>query len=593
MSGINGLTDEQEAFTTHTGGAFVHACPGAGKTRTIIARLTNLLPTLPPRRGVAILSFTNSAIDEFRERCHVAGLVSLLRHPSFMGTLDAFVRYFVLLPSCSATNTIRPIIVDSWDTLGVEIRLAGQFAFRGDPVSLDLFDPETNIIDPGKIRHAGLQLHVRQHQARYQQAAAHRRRSLLQAGYMSAGDVRTQTLQLINDPLKESALGRALAARFCEVMVDEGQDCNPHDLQILLWLRKYGVHVTFVCDPDQAIYEFRNGNLAGINTFKETYPVESRQALTGNFRSSSAICHLAATLKSTGQVDQSLGDVANVAHSILLLTYGGRTPSAAIGPAFLNRIAELNLDPTDAIILAHSGKVAQRAAGVVINNSAGSSRIESLARKIAEFWSPSATVRSREVVVQAIETLLLDLMGLRQQNEHMLRTIERIGIDRRTHRRNALSFLMSLPPTCGTTDDARLAWIAHVHEEAEKLNLPLAVGMTVRSFFRRPTNLRWSNHLQMPAGLGLKCAKIHEAKGREYSSVCVVIPPNRAPENRTEILFDSWESRTDTEAKRVLYVGLTRAQHLGGLAVPVTFAERCVTVLTAGQVPFTRIDLKA
>ncbi|WP_367190359.1 UvrD-helicase domain-containing protein [Burkholderia sp. Ed8] len=591
MTRIQGLTAEQEAFATHVGGIFVHACPGAGKTRTILARLANIAATLPPRRGVAVLSFTNSAVDEFRDRCQAAGLSSLLKHPSFMGTLDAFVRKFVVLPGCAATTTTRPIILDSWDTLGIEIRLSGQFAFRGDPVSLDLFDPETNVIDPGRIGHAGLQNHVRQHQARYQQAAAHRRRALLQAGYLSANDARVQTLRLILDPLNGGALGRALAARFHEVMVDEGQDCNPLDLQVLSWLREYGVHVTFVCDPNQAIYEFRNSNLAAIQEFKETYPDESRRELTGNFRSSPAVCRLTATLKSAGGVDQSVGDTANVAHSVLLLTYRGRAPGETVGQAFLNRIAELGLDATDAVVLAHSGKVAQRAAGVALNDSNGNSRIESLACKVAEFWSPPATVRSREAVVQAMETLLLDLMGLRQPNEHPVRTVQRIGMDRRAHRRCALGFLTSLPKACGDTDADRLAWIARVHTETERLNLPLPAGVTVRNFFRRPPNARWSDHLQIALDLGLRCAKIHEAKGREYGAVCVVIPPNRAPENRGEALFESWEASTDSEAKRVLYVGLTRARHLAALAVPVAFADRCVALLAAGQVPYTRRDL--
>ncbi|MBH4106458.1 UvrD-helicase domain-containing protein, partial [Pseudomonas aeruginosa] len=122
MTGIHGLTAEQEAFATHVGGAFVHACPGAGKTRTIIARLVKIAAALPQRRGVAILSFTNSAVDEFRERCRVAGLDPLLKHPSFMGTLDAFVRHFVVLPACGTACTMRPIILDSWDRLDINIR---------------------------------------------------------------------------------------------------------------------------------------------------------------------------------------------------------------------------------------------------------------------------------------------------------------------------------------------------------------------------------------------------------------------------------------------------------------------------------------
>jgi DNA helicase-2/ATP-dependent DNA helicase PcrA len=67
-----------------------------------------------------------------------------------------------------------------------------------------------------------------------------------------------------------------------------------------------------------------------------------------------------------------------------------------------------------------------------------------------------------------------------------------------------------------------------------------------------------------------------------------VIPPNRAPENRGDALFESWGNRTDAEAKRVLYVAVTRARHLGALAVPVGFADRCAALLIAGQVPYTR-----
>lgn len=588
MISIHSLTAEQEAFATHVGGVFLHACPGAGKTRAIIARLVRIAATLPPRRGVAVLSFTNSAVDEFRERCQAARLDSLLKHPSFMGTLDAFVRHFVVLPSCAATSTTRPIILDSWDTLGIEIRLSGQFAFRGDPVSLDLFDPETNVIDPAMIGHAGLQNHVRQHQARYQQAATLRRRALLKAGYLSANDARAQTLRLIRDPVNGGALGRALAARFHEVMVDEGQDCNPHDLKILSWLSEHGVHVTFVCDPDQAIYEFRNGNPAGIQAFKKTYPAESHRALTGNFRSSPAICRLAATLRLTGELDQSVGDTANVEHPVLLLTYGGRGPTATIGQAFLEWVSERGLNSTDAIILAHSGKVALQAAGTAPNDSNGGSQIELMARKVTEFWSPTATARSREAVVQVVEMVLLDLMGLRQPNEHPLRAAERLGIDRRAHRRRALSFIMSLPRECGNTDADRIAWIACVHSEIARLDLQLPAGVTIRNFFRRPPKGKWSNHLKKPVDLGLKCAKIHEVKGHEYSAVCVVIPPNRAPKNRGEALLESWEKRADTEAKRVLYVGLTRAQHLAALAVPVAFADRCIAILEAGQVPHTR-----
>lgn len=593
MNGIYGLTEEQRAFASHLGGAFLHACPGAGKTRSIIERLANIAANLPARHGVAVLSFTNSAVDEFKERCRNASLDAVLKHPSFIGTLDSFVRHFILLPGYAATCATKPILVDSWSTLGIEIRLAGQYAFRGDPVSLDLFDPETNLIDPEKIGHTGLRNHVRQNKSKYEQAASNRRNILLNKGYISTGDARVQTIRLISDPLKGKSLGLALAGRFKEIMVDEGQDCNPADLQILSWLKHYGVHITFVCDPNQAIYEFRKGNPAEILAFKSTYPPNSHLELTGNFRSSPVICKLAATLKNNNKVDGSLGDTKLIAYPVLLITYKGIAPTSAIGKAFLDRILEIGMDSKDAIILAHAGKYAQRAAGNSnINDLIGNSRIELLAHKIADFWSPAATPRSRELVVQWVEKLLLQLMGAHLPGEHILNTIQRLSIDGRLHRRLALIFLTRMPKNCGLSDADKSNWISNLYNQIEQLGIALPAGVSVRRFFPVPSSAHWSNILHGSVDLGIKSATIHEVKGHQFGSVCVVVPPNRAPENRIEILFQSWINRNDTEAKRVIYVGVTRARFFGALAVPISYADRCAELLKNGGTDFTRQDLK-
>ena len=45
----------------------------------------------------------------------------------------------------------------------------------------------------------------------------------------------------LQDPQWSASLGRAIAARFHEVIVDEAQDCNPLDLELLTWLRGHGL----------------------------------------------------------------------------------------------------------------------------------------------------------------------------------------------------------------------------------------------------------------------------------------------------------------------------------------------------------------
>jgi hypothetical protein len=151
------LTPEQQRFAMHPTEAFVEACPGAGKTRTVLARLAHIANSLPPRRGVAVLSFTNKAIEEFNLRSADAGIGILLRHPGFIGTFDSFVRQFIFAPAGIEGSSTKPHVVDSWDSLDIEIRLRARNAFAGRGVSLELFNPETNGIDPARIANIALQ----------------------------------------------------------------------------------------------------------------------------------------------------------------------------------------------------------------------------------------------------------------------------------------------------------------------------------------------------------------------------------------------------------------------------------------------------
>ena len=210
---MTSLTCEQRTFAHHVPGTFLEACPGAGKTRAIVARIARIAPMLPPRRGLAVLSFTNSAIDEFLDRCASFGLATVLRHPGFVGTFDAFLRHFFFSPGGLVGVAIRPTVVDSWDTLGVDVRLRGANSFHGDGASLDLFDPETNQINPTSIGHAGLRGHLLAHQSAYEQAATQRRRALRQRGYLSAADVRVDVVQRLQRPDWSAALGASSTSK--------------------------------------------------------------------------------------------------------------------------------------------------------------------------------------------------------------------------------------------------------------------------------------------------------------------------------------------------------------------------------------------
>lgn len=590
------LTPEQECFAGHGAEAFVEACPGAGKTRTIVARLASIAKTLPSRRAVAILSFTNSAVEKFAEDCEEAGLGVFLRFPHFAGTFDAFVRHFIVLPPGIATSAFRPVIVDSWDSLGIDVRLAGSKAFAGDGLSLDKFDAETGEVEPARIGHLALQSHVIKYQGDYQQAAARIRDALHRKhGLLSAADARIEARRHLQDVNWSNALGKAIAARFHEVIVDEAQDCNPLDLDILSWLRSHDLRVTVVCDPDQAIYGFRHGSPNGLLEFANKYQAANRLGLTGNFRSSKPICALAATLRNRRVPDSALGKMADITHPVIVAAYAGRI-TGKIGQLFIERLesAIVGLSRKDGIVLAHKHDDAQRATGdPMLSKISGVSQIEAIARMVGEFWSPSATTRSRDSALRTMEKLLLILLGHWKQDadHHPSRVIERAKLNRRELRRQALEVLMNLPKTCDDTDQKRIDWVEAVRSEVNRMQLVLPQGQTVAGFFRRPPNGKWSQHLHAPIVTNLACSTIHEAKGREYEAVCVVLKPDRAPLNRTSELFDAWNNGTELEAKRVIYVGITRARRVVLIAVPKTFVDRCIAILNSGKVPHECVQL--
>lgn len=580
------LTDEQRSIANHVPGAFVEACPGSGKTRAVVARIARIAQLLPPRRGIAVLSFTNSAIEEFVSRCHALRLDGTLRHPGFIGTFDAFLRRFFFAPGGIEDVDFRPTVVDSWETLGVEVRLRGADAFPGNGVKLDLFDAATNQIDPGMIGHTGLRAHVEAHQTAYQQAATIRRRALRRKGYVSAADVRVHVVQHLELPGWSAALGQALAARFQEVIVDEAQDCNPLDCRIIRWLLDRGMAVTVVADPDQAIYGFRHGNPADIREIGSGFDTQSRLPLTGNFRSSPSICKFAATLRTRAASDVPLGKAAEITEPAHIIVYQGGSVPSDIGRQFCNLMDTSGIPRKNGIVLAHSRKSALRAIGAGTEDAAGNSNVARIARAVGTFWSPSPTYRSRESALRLVEWTILDLMGKIDSDELPSRAAEQRGIDPRWLRRSALELVSRIPRDCADTNLDRTAWIAALRGEVLRLRLTYREGTSERRYFPDRADADWHRLLSTGNVPEIRSATIHEAKGKEYDAVCVVIPPDTREPRRTEKLIACWEGRQEDEAKRVIYVGITRARKLIVIAIPNAIKDRLVTIIEASQTDY-------
>lgn len=579
------LTAEQQAFAEYPNEIFVKACPGAGKTHTVLARIHVIASDLPPRKGIALLSFTNSAIEEFKARSAPLNMGAIFKHPGFIGTFDSFIRTF-LFPSTAIYPGVKTQVVDSWDTLDAEIRLTGHRAHAWG-VSLDCFDP----IYPKNIPYESM-AHVDSNRQQYEQAAARYRDALNRKGYYSLDQARQIVLERLRNPDIGNALGKALSARFYEIIVDEAQDCNPVDLEILSWLRSHGVRVTMVCDPDQSIYAFRGGDQSVLEEFSDTYG-ENIKTISGNFRCSPPICSLAASLRSAGSPDEAVGKTQNVQHPIVVIPYEGQI-SPEIGSRFMACLSSKEDAETlleECIILAHRRDTAQKSSGGFTAPPTGKSRVERVAFAVKEFWTPESTKTVRRTAVNIVEKMILDYMGLREENDSVESTVETHSINPRILRRQAVSLLMSLSKAIPDTDEAKNEWIENLRSSVDALGLPTKPNQSIRRFFATPRNTNWNQYLRSEEDeSGIPYATIHQAKGREYSAVCVVIPPDRGRNTRTTDLITAWQSRTILEPKNVIYVGVTRAQFLTAIAIPAANLQQLVTILKNAEVPHEIVE---
>lgn len=553
MSHIEDLKRAQElqdALVGHSGECFVEACPGAGKTQTLVRRVSKRLGELAPRHGIAFLSFTNSAVDEFNERYRAQGGVDAPSYPSFVGTFDAFLNQFVVQPFGIPGCIHRPTIVDAWD---LEVRL-GKAGVSAAPMSMKDFHPVEFTTYPNRTKR--LSSEQRKHLARFEANARRISDALRQKGMIASAVARTIVLELLGNMTKASALGAAIAARFPEIIVDEAQDCNDDDVMILEWLRSHGAQLVLVCDPDQAIYEFRNGAAKSFRAFSETFP---KLVLEGNFRSSGVICKTAASMRQRSAVDLVVGPNREFQHKIEILTFNNSVSSkTAVSAAFMSLVrAADGVDPDDVIVLAHKRNLALRISGNLAEKASRSaSRVVRLF-DAACHYSTSPSLRQRQAAVNTCIRLLMELEGFSSDDIASLRPLsDDIGLRRSLYRRGVLALdTLSEALPIGGGDWAN--WL----EVARSTLSRVAKGGSGTKLL--PAKGDWAAKLQRPnAQNAISFSTVHEAKGRAYDAVCLAI------DNEGGVLSD-WASRSSatSEALRVLYVGLTRARKLAVLAI--------------------------
>lgn len=559
-------THEQRKIIDHSGSAFVTACPGAGKTRTMVERARVLLSDRTDRRGIAFLSFTNAAVQELEARLRLFGALPIPLFPSFIGTFDRFLWQFFIVPfgiqGCAGIPHLIPDKSD-WQVI----------PFSGaQAISLKCFDRITAAIDANLATREGFNASDQKRRNTYEACARAILSEAKSKGLIDFEDVRVSVQQRLSDTSFAKNVGCAFAGRFREIFVDEAQDCNPADLLIVDWLRQSSITVKVICDPNQSIYAFRGGVTNQLQRFGETFSENDRLTMSGNFRSPPAICSAIVALRPPSAraiPDRPLGRYKDSTTPVHIFSYRGTTIPSAIGREFKSLVIAQGISLAEAPVLASTRSSCSRAIGQPPPRNTEHKTLL-LAEAITNYHF-SFAVGDRHTALFKLHRIVLLAQGHIKAVGDYHSYIAAHGLEDRRWRPDIIEIANRLAFDPLQTVEQ---WL----QKAREVLAPgLVAGLNISQRLRNDGAIR--DVLVGAPSDSPPARTIHSVKGLEFPAVCVVMTSQRAG-NILDVLENGSSSDPDAdEDARKIYVGASRAERLLVFAVPRSRVARLDALL--------------
>ncbi|MDX1455704.1 MAG: DNA helicase Rep [Gammaproteobacteria bacterium] len=290
-SGLSSLNPRQRDAVRHVDGPLlVLAGAGSGKTRVITEKIAHLIRQCGYRPDqIAAVTFTNKAAREMKARAqallgadkaeglavstfHTLGLRILQQEHHALG----YKKRFSIFDADDSRNLVVDILkAERLDTQDFVDQMIGQISsWKSDSVS-----PEQALLEA-----------VDQKDAQAARVYASYQRSLRAYNAFDFDDMIARPVELLaNNP----EIRERWQNRFRYLLVDEYQDTNDAQYQLLKQLSGMRQAFTVVGDDDQSIYAWRGARPENLERLKDDYPKLEIVKLEQNYRSTSRILRVA------------------------------------------------------------------------------------------------------------------------------------------------------------------------------------------------------------------------------------------------------------------------------------------------------------
>lgn len=296
---LEGLNPQQRAAVENTKGpVMIVAGAGSGKTRVITYRVAHLIQTGTDPFNILVLTFTNKASKDMRER--ISKVVGAEAKNIWMGTFHSvfakilrveaekigYPNNFTIYDTDDSKSVIRAILKE----MQLDDKLyAANFVFGR------ISSAKNNLISWGEYQ-SNDQIQAEDIQNKrpligqiYEQYA----KRCFRAGAMDFDDLLFKTNILLKE---HPEVLNKYQQKFRYLMVDEYQDTNFSQYTIVKKLAAAYQNICVVGDDAQSIYAFRGANIQNILNFERDYPDLKVYKLEQNYRSTQNIVDAASSI---------------------------------------------------------------------------------------------------------------------------------------------------------------------------------------------------------------------------------------------------------------------------------------------------------
>ncbi len=317
---------QRQAVEYLDGPSLVIAGAGSGKTRVLTYKVIHLLNSGYRPSEIMVLTFTNKAANEMRERIEKmigASLASLL----WMGTFHSIFARILRLEANRLGYQSNFTIYDTIDSRNVIKQIVRELeldpkTYQSNLIHSRISRAKNNLITPDYYikRKEFLENDRQQRIPLFAEIFKLYQNRLKQAGAMDFDDLLLNTNILFRD--NPEVLDR-YQKTFRFILVDEYQDTNFAQYLIIKKLAEKHRHLCVVGDDAQSIYAFRGARIENIFSFQKDFPEFKLFKLEQNYRSTKKIVNAANSViaKNERQIPKKIYSDAEEGNDIIVVSH--------------------------------------------------------------------------------------------------------------------------------------------------------------------------------------------------------------------------------------------------------------------------------